>query len=74
MADRWDDNDRRCDGLAVVDGVDGLVIMPAAERLPVDKCPVCDTPFPNTNRGRRRARQAADMLFPFTSEQTDGGS
>ncbi len=63
--ERWIKGKRR-DGLAIVEGLDGLVIMPAPEGLPVDKCPFCDRRFPMTAAGKREARLVADMLYPMT--------
>jgi hypothetical protein len=57
---RWIEGNRS-DGLAIVKGIDGLVIMPAGERLPVDKCPCCDKPFGTI----RAAMLVADIMFPI---------
>jgi hypothetical protein len=61
--ERWQGNQRE-DGLTVVEGLDGYVIMPQAEGLPIDKCPCCDKPFPRTDRGARAARLVADAVYP----------
>jgi hypothetical protein len=63
-ANRWQGNQRQ-DGLTVVEGVDGWIIMPKAEGLPVDKCPCCDKLFARTDIGARAARLVADMMFPI---------
>ena len=47
---RWTEG-KRSDGLAIVPGIDGLVIMPAGERLPVAECPCCGKPFLNIRAG-----------------------
>lgn len=60
---RWTEN-RRSDGLAILPGIDGLVIMPAGERLPLDKCPCCDKPFLTT----RAAQLVADMMYPMAKD------
>jgi hypothetical protein len=62
-AERWQGN-RREDGLTVVEGLDGYVIMPKAEGLPLDKCPCCDKGFPRTDVGLRAAKLVADLAFP----------
>ena len=61
--ERWQDN-RREDGLTIVEGIDGLVIMPSAEGLPIDKCPCCDEPFLKNDAGLRGAKLVADALYP----------
>jgi hypothetical protein len=61
---RWIEN-RRCDGLAIVSGIEGLIIMPAGERLPVDLCPCCGKAFAQDDRGARAARLVADLMFPL---------
>lgn len=66
-AERWIEGKRR-DGLAVVEGVEGYVIIPHGARLPVDRCPCCDKGFPRNGMGFRAARLVADMLFPMTEE------
>ena len=63
---RWDKGERT-DGLAIVNGIDGWVIMPSAEGLPIDKCPCCDKPFGTM----QAARLVADMLFPMKREPSD---
>jgi hypothetical protein len=61
--ERWQDN-RREDGLTVVEGLDGWIIMPQAEGLPVAQCPCCDKPFAKTDKGLRAAKLVADALYP----------
>jgi hypothetical protein len=65
---RWIGN-KRSDGLAIVIGIEGMVIMPAGERLPVDKCPCCDKPFGSI----KAARLVADIMFPI-EETSDAGA
>jgi hypothetical protein len=62
-AEQWQGN-RRCDGLTIVDGIDGWIIMPPAEGLPVDKCPCCDKGFARNDVGQRAARLVADLVYP----------
>jgi hypothetical protein len=62
-AERWQGNQRQ-DGLAIVEGVDGWVIMPRAEGLPLDKCPCCDKTFARNDVGLRGPKLVADMMFP----------
>jgi hypothetical protein len=63
--ERWNDANRRRDGLAVVEGIGNYLIMPGAEGLPIDKCPCCDKPFPLTVTGLRAARLVADAMYPI---------
>ena len=60
---RWTEG-KRSDGLAIVPGIDGLVIMPAGERLPVAECPCCGKPFLNI----RAAQLVADMMYPMAKD------
>lgn len=69
--ERWDSKGKRRDGLAIMGGIDGWVIMPKAEGLPVDKCPCCDKPFARDARGMRAAQLVADMLYPMAIEETE---
>ena len=62
-AEQWRGNQRQ-DGLTVVEGLDGWIIMPKGEGLPVDKCPCCDKTFAKTEIGERAARLVADMVYP----------
>lgn len=60
---------RRRDGLAVVEGIDGWVIMPGfgggeVARLPLDRCPCCDERFQRSDVGFRAARLVADLMYP----------
>jgi hypothetical protein len=67
VEERWRANERS-DGLKIVAGVDGYVIVPAAGGgLMIDKCPVCDEFFTRDARGLRGARLVADMLYPTTA-------
>lgn len=63
--ERWIEGKRR-DGLAVVAGLDGYVIMPAEGGLPIAHCPCCDKAFPLGAKGRRGAKLVADALYPMT--------
>jgi hypothetical protein len=66
--ERWTTDGKRCDGLAIVEGIDGLVIMPPpSERLPLDRCPCCDKPF----QTMRAAQLVADMLYPTKKAAID---
>lgn len=59
---RWSvDERRRRDGLEIVDGLNGLVIMPGGEGVAVDKCPCCNLPFRNI----QAARIVSDFLYPL---------
>jgi hypothetical protein len=69
--ERWIEDDKRRDGLTIVEGIDGLVIMPANNRLPMDRCPCCDKAFRRDATGLRGARLVADMLFPIEGEERD---
>ena len=66
--ERWTTNGKRRDGLAIVEGTEGYVIMPPGEGLPIDRCPCCDKGFPCNAMGLRGARLVADMLYPMTEE------
>ena len=61
--ERWPSEDKRCDGLVIMPGVDGFVIMPGNESPPIDVCPTCQTAL----RTARKARLVADMVLPLTS-------
>ena len=61
--ERWQGNQRE-DGLTVVEGLDGWIIMPKAEGLPVAQCPCCDKAFAKTDKGLRAAKLVADALYP----------
>lgn len=65
--ERWSDDGRRRDGLAIVSGIDGWVIMPGTEGLPIDKCPCCDKPFLTMRDGRL----VADWIYPMAEEPSD---
>ena len=69
--EQWIADDRRRDGLAIVEGIDGLVIIPTDKRLPMDRCPCCDKAFPRDDKGMRAARLVADMMFPIAGEKRD---
>jgi hypothetical protein len=60
QVERWT-NYRRRDGCRIVKGLDCYLIMPAAEGLPVDKCPCCDKPLLTVEA----AQKLADYIFPM---------
>ena len=62
--ERWPSEDKRCDGLVIMPGIDGFLIMPGDEGLPIDRCPCCDKPFRTT----RAAQLVADMVCPMTKD------
>jgi hypothetical protein len=63
--ERWTDEGRRSDGLAIVPGVEGFVILPKTDGLALDRCPCCDKPF----RTMRSAQLAADQVYAMTRDQ-----
>jgi len=65
MDERWSDDGKRADGLRIIAALEGYVIMPAHEGLPLDRCPCCDKAFPIGERGLRGARLVADMIYRF---------
>lgn len=66
QAEQWQ-GDERVDGLTIVEGPDGWLIMPKTDGLPLDKCPCCDKPFAKTDQGKRAARLCADAVYPVAS-------
>jgi hypothetical protein len=64
VEERWTNN-RRSDGCEIMMGVDGWVIMPGSEGLPVARCPCCDKIFPGDDKGLRSAKLVADALYPM---------
>jgi hypothetical protein len=62
--ERWIEAGRRRDGLAILEGIDGYMIMPYSEGLPVDCCPTCTQRLAT----KRIARTAAEFLFPMESD------
>lgn len=59
---RWSANERlRRDGLEIVDGLDGLVILPGGEGVAVDRCPCCNLRFTTV----RAARIVSDFIYPM---------
>jgi hypothetical protein len=68
VEERWTNNRRR-DGLEIVVGLDGWLIMPGSEGLPIDKCPCCDKPFVHDDNGLRAAKLVADWMYPI--EESD---
>jgi hypothetical protein len=61
--ERWT-NHKRSDGCQIVIGLDGYLIMPNSEGLPVDRCPCCKKPFENEGE----ARVVADYVFEMVSD------
>jgi hypothetical protein len=47
--------------LLIIEGIDGYMIMPQSEGLPVDCCPTCSQRL----RTRLIARCAAEFLYPM---------
>lgn len=66
--EQWTTEDKRRDGLSIVAGIDGWLILPAEGRPAIDRCPCCDEPFPRNGQGFRGARLVADMLYPLTAK------
>jgi hypothetical protein len=60
QVDRWQNGKRR-DGCALVWGIDGWLIMPGDEGLPVAQCPCCSKPFGTA----KTAQLVADFLYPM---------
>jgi len=61
VEERWIESGRRRDGLLIIEGIDGYMIMPQSEGLPVDCCPTCSQRL----RTRLIARCAAEFLYPM---------
>jgi hypothetical protein len=61
--ERWTEDGKRSDGLAVIEGGEGFVILPKGDGLAMDRCPCCDKPF----RTLRSARLVADAVYAMTS-------
>jgi hypothetical protein len=57
--ERWQGNQRE-DGLSVVQGTDGWIIMTCEGGAAMDICPCCDKPFLSD----RAARKVADLVYP----------
>jgi hypothetical protein len=66
--EQWTTEDKRRDGLSIVAGIDGWLILPAEGRPAIDRCPCCDELFTRDDRGFRGARLVADMIYPLTEE------
>lgn len=62
--ERWRGN-QRTDGLTIVEGLDGWLIMPKGEGLSLDTCPCCSKPFTRNDLGLRAAKIVADYVFPI---------
>ena len=62
--ERWTDEGRRSDGLAIVPGDGGFVILPKSDGLALDRCPCCDKPF----RTMRAAQLVADAVYAMTKD------
>lgn len=60
QTERWHDN-RREDGLTVVEGIEGWMIMPTEGGPTMTVCPCCDKAFQNA----RAARLVADLVYPI---------
>jgi hypothetical protein len=54
----------RSDGLAVIEGGEGWVILPKSDGLALDRCPCCDKPF----RTMRAAQLVADQVYAMTRD------
>jgi hypothetical protein len=62
--ERWTNN-RRSDGCEIMMGIDGWVIMPGCEGLPITPCPFCGQRFAGDFDGLRAAKQLADIMYPI---------
>jgi hypothetical protein len=62
--ERWTDEGMRSDGLAVIEGGEGWVILPKSDGLALDRCPCCDKPF----RTMRAAQLVADQVYAMTRD------
>jgi len=62
--ERWIEAGRRRDGLLIIEGIDGYMIMPQTEGLPLDCCPTCSQRL----KTRLIARCAAEFLYPMQSD------
>jgi hypothetical protein len=51
---------RRCDGVQLVIGLDGWIIIPADERPAIDTCPCCDKRLMT----QHAAQAVADAMLP----------
>ena len=69
MDERWSDDGKRCDGLAIIAGLDGYVIKPASGVWMLERCPCCGEAFPFGDKGLSGARAVADMLYPIREER-----
>lgn len=56
---RWTSDTTRNDGLKIVQGMDGYVILPGDDSSALDRCPCCDIPFKSITS----ARMCADMIY-----------
>ena len=63
QTDRWIEG-KRCDGLAVIEGGEGFVILPKSDGVAMDRCPCCGKPF----RTLRAAILVADAVYAMTSD------
>jgi hypothetical protein len=61
--ERWTDEGKRIDGLAVIEGGGGFVILPKSDGLAMDRCPCCDKPFSTM----RAAMLVADAVYAMTT-------
>ena len=60
---RWIEG-KRIDGLAVVEGGEGYVILPKSDGLAMSECPCCGTAL----RTMQRAQLVADHVYAMTSD------
>lgn len=60
--ERWNNN-RRADGLSVVEGLDGWIIMALEGGPALSECPACGKPFLNAHAARRMA----DLVYPLSN-------
>jgi len=61
-SNRWSGGSRS-DGLTVVEGGEGYVILPKSDGVALDRCPCCDKPF----RTMRAAMLVADAVYAMTT-------
>jgi hypothetical protein len=61
MDEAWQGTRRR-DGLVVVCGFLGWIVLPAGDAAPVDRCPCCERTLPTLTLATR----VADAAFPLS--------
>jgi hypothetical protein len=64
IEERWTNN-RRSDGCEIMMGVDGWIVVPGGEGLPIERCPCCNELFGKTDKGLRGAKLVADQMYPM---------